>query len=354
MSDVLLYNAIKQNFIYNRATTCSGVLAAGAAAGTIAGTAAAPTTGLTCFLSNQIGFGNTTIPETWKTIPRMTAATGGVSVCDATGYFRCGATCSWVVPAGITCAEFQLWGPGGGTASGQCCGGAPHGPTGAYAVVALPVTAGATYVVCAGCAQCCFASIALTGQGGPTYVTGPGLTGLCADGGVSCVCNWRQSLPGPAGNPGGAGLTYPGGAATQFPSGDSCGPEVCSGWNFCWDTSADGVVIQDHSFSCVTKFAGTATSGTVYGLSGMYPTMILSLTNTGVTTAAPVYGFEASTRCQYLFNGNTCMGCLASPICGAGFLRNPGSGGYASGVYGGNTAQCGDPGRMGMVCVKYK
>ena len=191
-TDVLLYNAIKSNLAITTTANATAALANATASGTAAGTAAgnaAYTTGSTCFLTNQIGFGNITEPVTWRNIPRMTAPTGGVIVCDASGYYRCGASCSWTVPVGITCAEFMLWGPGGGSGTNCCCGGAPFAPSGAFALVAKPVIAGEVYVLCAGCAYCCYATQTTPGmQGSPSYVTGTGFTGFCAEGGRPCVC----------------------------------------------------------------------------------------------------------------------------------------------------------------------
>ena len=357
-TDVLLYNAIKSNLAITTTANATAALANATASGTAAGTAAgnaAYTTGSTCFLTNQIGFGNITEPVTWRNIPRMTAPTGGVIVCDASGYYRCGASCSWTVPVGITCAEFMLWGPGGGSGTNCCCGGAPFAPSGAFALVAKPVIAGEVYVLCAGCAYCCYATQTTPGmQGSPSYVTGTGFTGFCAEGGRPCVCEWRASLPGPGGNPG-WGLTFPGGSSCQFPSGNNCGPESCSGWSFCWDGVADSMTVQDFSFSCTTKFYGTATGGTIYGLAGMYPKIVLSESLCGTTTAPPVFGFDNTTQCTYCWNGSTCAGCNFGWLTGGiPRLGNPGSGGYASSVYGGCNACYGDSGRMGMVCVRYK
>ena len=80
--------------------------------------------------------------------------TNGFKVCDDTGYFRCGRSCSWTVPGGTTCVRFQLWGSGGGSTESRCCMWSPTGDTGAYLSVIMPVTAGSTYQMCGGCAYC--------------------------------------------------------------------------------------------------------------------------------------------------------------------------------------------------------
>ena len=356
MSDVLLYNAIKRNFELNRANANAAATIAGTAAGTTAGTAAF-TGGVAAFTSaaGQVGFNCATNPDMWKNIPRMTGETGSFKVCDASGFFRCGASCNWTVPGGITCAEFQLWGPGGGTSSNCCCGGAPFGPTGAYAVVSMPVTSGQVYTICAGCAFCCYASQTTPGLiGGPSYVTGTGLTNFCAIGGGSCVCNWRASLQ--AVNF--AGNCYPGGSSCQFPSGFGCGPESCGGWTFCLDAVGDRVRMFDYTFSCTAKWCGTAVGGTVYGISGMYPILNIggmAQCNCGFTKAAPVYGFELQSQCLICFCGTTCSGCNFAPGIGPGpIMCNPGSGGAGGPVNGGCNACGGDSGRMGMVCVRFR
>ena len=97
--------------------------------------------------------------QSWASIPTIVAL-DGFKVCDASGseasnQMRCGATCSWVVPPGVTTARFQAWGAGAGSHNMCCCGGGMWGGSGAYASVIFPVTPGATYTICSGCAYCC-------------------------------------------------------------------------------------------------------------------------------------------------------------------------------------------------------
>jgi hypothetical protein len=286
----------------------------------------------------------------------MTGETGSLRVCDTSGYFRCGASCSWTVPVGATCAEFQLWGHGGGTSSQCCCGGAPHGPTGAYAVVAMPVTSGSVYTICAGCAFCCYASQTTPGLNSvPTYVTGTGLSNFCAMGGIPDFCCWRASLQSINYN----GNCYPGNYSTcGMPSGFNCAPWSCSGYNFCIDDGAgDRVRMFDYTFSCHTKYYGTATGGTVYGISGMYPIVLMGGMGAclqGVTKGAPVYGFELTSQCVVCYCNQTCSGCNYGTFGSNPTMLNPGSGGSGGSVAGGCNACGGDSGRMGMVCVRWK
>lgn len=106
-------------------------------------------------------------------------------------YFTPGAssTQSWTVPAGVTCATFELWG-GGGAGSPSCCctcSGGESGAGGGYALKTIAVTPGTTYTIGVGqggCGnQCWFNGQACGCHGLTTYVTGTGLANLCAEGG---------------------------------------------------------------------------------------------------------------------------------------------------------------------------
>jgi hypothetical protein len=114
----------------------------------------------------------------------------------------------------------------------------------------------------------------------------------------------------------------------------------------------------DYTFSCHTKFYGTATGGTVYGISGMYPIVMfggMSQCHCGFSKAAPVYGFELQSQCLVCYCGATCSGCNFAPGIGPNpMMCNPGSGGSGGPVAGGCNACGGDSGRMGMVCVRWK
>ena len=106
----------------------------------------------------------------------------------------------WTVPAGITKAQFQIWGSGGwGAGSYHCQQGVPAG-SGAFAVKEIDVSAGDQYTLCLGdqidfgsqttwdCVQptnsnCTATSINHGKRGPKTYVIGNGLTNFCAEGG---------------------------------------------------------------------------------------------------------------------------------------------------------------------------
>lgn len=99
------------------------------------------------------------------------------------------ATQSWTVPAGVTCATFEIWGGGGGGSPSCCCTcwGGESGAGGGYSLKTLSVTPGSTYVIGVGqggCGnQCWFNGNACGCQGLTTYVTGVGLSNFCAEGG---------------------------------------------------------------------------------------------------------------------------------------------------------------------------
>lgn len=113
---------------------------------------------------------------------------------------------TWIVPAGVTCATFEIWGGGGAGAPTCCCmcyGGFP-GSGGAYSMKTIPVVPGASYSFVVGCGGCgseqWYQSNACGCSGGVTYVTGTGLTNFCAEGGLGgCWCNASPSNNGATG-----------------------------------------------------------------------------------------------------------------------------------------------------------
>lgn len=344
MSDVLIQNAFAENRALTRCYLTRGTGSCSLNSFTVANNGYCGTL-LTC--GSQPGSGSvnplTCFTQYWSSLPTLNSPTAGFKVCDTSGYYRCGAQCNWTVPTGVCCVQFQLWGPGSGTGTNCCCGGAPFGPTGAYATVIMNVTPGHVYCLCAGCAYCCYATETTPGYcGQPSHVIGCGLTSFCADSGISDVCCWRAAV----------GSTSSG---CQFPTADNCGPNSCSGWNYCWDSGNDGGFIY-WSYSGATKYYGSSScNGTVYGINGMYPALCIGSDNQsgGYTHAAPVYGFVADGQCCSPHHGSTCAGCCFSFVHGSGRHPYPGQGGYSSHVSGGCGANGGDSGRMGMVCVRY-
>lgn len=106
---------------------------------------------------------------------------------------------SWTVPAGVTCATFEIWGAGGAGSPSCCCtctGGSP-GSGGAYSLKTIPVTPGSSYSIVVGqggCGNMCYYNGNACGCCGfPTYVTGASLTNFCAEGGQGGY--WCNSVP---------------------------------------------------------------------------------------------------------------------------------------------------------------
>ena len=132
------------------------------------------------------------VTDLWHCIPLIATNNANAVLCVHTSQdasfstgWNCGACCEWTVPDGVTCAQFQIWGPGARSAGSSCCVYSPGGGSGAYATIALPVTPGDSYTLCAGCACCCGGcwTSGVISPVIPSYVTGNGLHNVCAEGG---------------------------------------------------------------------------------------------------------------------------------------------------------------------------
>jgi len=275
--------------------------------------------------------------------------TGGLKVCDDTGYYRCNRSCTWTVPSGVTKARFQLWGAGGGANRGPCCcAHTPFGSTGAYASVIIPVTAGWNYCMCTGCAYCCYAysqSGAHRINGCQTWVNGCHFCNFCADGGQGSLGTWMSMR----GNQCVCRV-----ASAQ---NDQCGGQICyNGGDWCF---------TGNNFGQICNVPGSHTSGTlcditcptfenvVYGIRGIWSSMCFQSDHYGWEMHPPVYGFETATRCCPCYTSGNCCGYACSAWQNS-CLRYPGAGGFASHAMGGGTGHCGDSGKFGMVCVSWK
>lgn len=96
-----------------------------------------------------------------------------------------GRCCLWTVPAGTTWVTFEVWGGGGGGGGACCCQQGWPGGSGAYTIktVCSSTLAGCQYTVCAGSTT----QMSINCQGCPgcdSWVTGYGLSNLCARGGA--------------------------------------------------------------------------------------------------------------------------------------------------------------------------
>lgn len=290
----------------------------------------------------------------WKKFltPITSPRTYGFKVCDASGYFRCGGTCCWTVPTGVTEVQFQLWGHGSGNSGVCCCGGTPFGVTGSYAVATVPVTAGNGFCLYAGCAYCCYATQATNGVGSTeTCVVdiSVGNFSIVAFGACGNYQTWCNSIPF------GVQMTNCG-----PPSNDFCNPPSCSGWNFCWDSAADNVYVP-HMFSCsnVPRFCCNCRPGVcAYAIPSIFPAICIGSSLSGLyrTISGPVFGFE---NCTCTFDNsitpyaieNGYGGCYYAAQCG--YQQIPAVGGYAGWTCAGSGSGQGDAGGMGMICVSW-
>lgn len=300
-----------------------------------------------------ISGGQQLVTDAWKcwVSPNIETRTNGFKVCNADGsYWRCDAACTWTVPAGVTSVQFQIWGPGGSNSSQCCCGGAPFGPSGAYMLAKMNVIAGEVYTLCAGCSYCCYANETTSGiSSSPSYITGPGIS-ICTTAGIGCATCWAKDV--------GSLATA---NATQYPAQDGCAPSQCSGFNFCWDSSADSNYVP-HAFSSLAQWCvkclDTSKNQTYWGVQGVWPAMSIntSLESGFCSVSTPVVGFEKCVM-EFMYpNGNSCQGggyggCYYGAP--ANYLRIPGSGGSALAMNGGGASIGGDAGRFGMVCVSW-
>ena len=278
--------------------------------------------------------------------------TSGFKVCDDSSYYRCGRNCTWTVPSGVTCARFQLWGAGGGTSESRCCMFTPTGTTGAYLSTIMAVTAGSQYSICTGCAYCCYSGSDGRNQsrGCMTYVTGPGLTNLCADGGWSS-CIFKQICD----------------------RNDMYFPVKC---NACCCVWMNGCICHSGATTCGGDFE-TPGFGYPDGYhDGIMPWLACSVCAHGSSTgdtwkirgqdssvhadwSYPMRGWSATV---YGYSSACCGrgGCFICNNCGghcqsawpAGVRQVPGVGGWMTSSCGGDCT-CGDSGRMGMVCISY-
>ncbi len=279
--------------------------------------------------------------------------TNGFKVCDTSGYYRCGSSCTWTVPGGTTCVRFQIWGSGGGTSESRCCMHTMPGDTGAYASVIMPVTSGSSYTMCGGCAYCCYAGSDGYNQvrGCPSYITGPGLTNFCAEGGWS-GCMYKQICDR-------NDLYFPvkcNSCCCMWINGCMCrsGATICSG-----DFETPGFGYPDGYYSgvmpwlaCTVQAYGSATGGEVWTIRGQSSHVHVDENYPMRMWSATVYGY-ADKCCGRggCFVCNNCGGhCQSAWTTGARSI--PGVGGWGTSSCGGDCT-CGDSGRMGMVCVSY-
>lgn len=290
---------------------------------------------------------NTTL---WACIPLISNPVGCLCVYDNTSNFlRCGVCCLWTVPAGVTTAQFQIWGAGSGTGMAQCCGGSPHGANGAYATTIISVTPGWTYTLCAGCAFCCYGTGNQTSNtpGCASFVTGCRLTNFCAMGGQGNIACYMRYLHSNFSQ-----CRYRGTGTS-----DTQGPCLCAtASHYCFSNSCGTGTAVPFIADLEQTFYGTATDSTVFGIPAVRGGSFLDGNNYGYHQHAPVispcHTLQTGSCCCFTFSsGSCCGGCRCRGDLG--IFCYPGAGGFATHQMGGATDWAGDAGRGGMVRVTW-
>ena len=331
-------------------------------------------------------------------IPNFAGGTSSTAGTGVSGFKVCGtnvttgAVCSWVVPSGISSIRIQLWGPGGHSGSGCCCGGSPFGDTGAYASLIFPAVAGCIFTLCAGCACCCnilWTSGPVSTCAPPSFATGGLLCNFCAQGGTTasvCTTMYDQdflSAHGALGCDMGSSymMQWNNNGYMRFQSLGcnhvSAGACACnSGSDYCFYSSCAtcGVInFQPNSrvlfYGCYNAPYSSACIACTYalqarGLPGMHAYTYFDTNHYGFYCHPPIYGFETTSACGVCATSVSCGGALCdhnqtSPT----YMVIPGAGGTFTHVMGGCTSMCstnapctncgGGLGRSGMVCVSY-
>ena len=305
---------------------------------------------------------------------------GSLRVCDTGTNFNCGATCVWTVPTGAKCARFQLWGAGAPAAGAVCCGWSLHGGNGAYASVIIPVKPGDQYTVCSGCAwvqqALCNGICELTDtrafHGCASYVIGPRLQNVCAEGGEANPYNMINAVLGCNTSYNGYCIlnqanSYCDVLVGAFHGGHACmcttPPFFCQPASysniFCWNQSCAGIRATP---SCRTYYGSTSAGVPVYGLPGHIPAFVSNVSKcmciwsggNHIGTSASY----ASLGCGWCYPNNGCIGCLQCATNGnfvgapSAAVAAPGWGGMGSIVSSGGCSS-GQTGKMGMACIQW-
>lgn len=317
------------------------------------------------------------------------APTGGTVLCvgcmrvGTDSYLRCGMCCAWTVPAGVTVAKFEVWGPGAGTLPGCCCSIQPFGMTGAYATICIPVVAGTVYTLCAGCAQCCYRCQTMAGSAScSSFVCISGSSPiLVAFGGSSCR-PWTAHM-GVFNFPCDMGRPKALRADNCFDRylGSCCGVanfsggvQLCSYGESCISPTSNTMgifpVTPVFETPAITSYVSTSNCIGFYGQVQLANNQVRRAVGVpqqlseiclitgsccGYVKHPPIPGFANSSQCCVSWSSTqaTFGGYLCSPLQGSNYLTAPGSGGNMVYTVGGCNSNCGDSGRGGMVRVTY-
>jgi len=297
-------------------------------------------------------------PTGWAGIPLLDQTAVGTNyICvydSSSGYVRCNADCTWTVPAGASKVQFQIWGAGATGGAAQCCGGAPHGQNGSFAAVIINACPGCQYVLCAGCAVCCYAQPGESGgsAGGTSYVTGAGLTNFCAMGGCSSLYCHMGALH----NGSYSCCRFHG---NDNPSANSGGCICATNRWWCADNSCASCGLMEYVCG-KSKYYGSVTAefggADVLGLAGVYSRACWDTNIYGYYQAAPMIGIDHTKRtgsdcCMTWTSGECCGGCKCN--ASNGIYCWPGQGHHGVHTMSENTCYYGDSGRGGMVRVSW-
>jgi len=214
---------------------------------------------------------------------------GGTGGCASTGNINIGNSAIYTVPSsGVSQILIEIWGGGGGGAAipvCSCAGGrASGGGGGGYSKILLPVTPGAQYTLCAGsggqgggaaCSTPTARACCCGNKGMTTYVTGPGLSNFCAEGGYGgeskcqSTCQSLQTANGGWAYGGNLNLRgYDGGWHSGWNPSD-----WCMGFNYGGGSPFGGrnMYIGFDTCSLYSDYSATGKAGGVCGFTGNFP-----------------------------------------------------------------------------------
>lgn len=286
-----------------------------------------------------------------------------------------GVCCAWTVPTGTVKARFEIWGPGGSGGTANCCGLGTWGSSGTYIAFTIPVTAGHTYTLCAGCSNnfcpyCCgcsnYATACCNGSLACSFVSGCGVSNAIAPGGCTDfvqgmrarLCRIGQTVATPC------IFTN---ECLYMASGGLCGAVICQCYAVCSSgcSAWTATPVADWNLwpciPCIT--VGLCQYTPIFRLPSFHSGLSYDTNSYGAalhSPVVPVQGWCAPVTCsnggsynEYQFTSNCCSACFMSLSSHCGCYPLPGLGGAFLNAMAGATAMYGDRGRMGMVKVTW-
>lgn len=289
-----------------------------------------------------------------------------------TGSFTGNACCLWTVPAGVTKARFEIWGPGSsGGSGGNCCGFTPWGTSGSFLAFTLNVTAGCQYTLCAAnsncslCMYCCgcnaYQQAGCYSSCCCSYVLGYGIDTAAAPGGRwdlvesmrarFCSCGINCASPDKWGAPG-------------FTANGLC---ICWNSTLCQQSNSTCRTVRPQADWTVRPCAAFTNCNVItLSIPTIHQGAFISTDHYGSASLLPTYpkcGWRASESCTNVlpsgsitedsYQSATCGACDRSLLSHCCCFNNPGIGGTWATTAGGCTNKYGDRGRAGMVKVIY-